>query len=75
MCPSQKCRLQDLNIEGGYSPKFHDWIVDAINDAQQEGQYIMIKEIDLSQSPHIWDSLFNGMWAYGIHLRMEYKDT
>ena len=47
--PSRKNRLQELNIGGGPNfPKFDDWIVDAISDAQQEGQDIMIEEIDLS---------------------------
>ena len=56
------------------SPKFDDWIADAINDAQQQGQNITIEKIDLSQTPHIHASRFNGMWAYGSHLRVEEKD-
>jgi len=39
-----------LNIGGGSFPKFDDWIVDAINDAQQECQDIEIKEIDISKT-------------------------
>ena len=47
--PSRKHRLQQSNIGGGSTfPKFDDWIVDAINDGQKQGQDITIEEIDLS---------------------------
>ena len=73
--PSRKHRLHELNNGGGPNfPKFDDWIVDAINYAQQQGQYIMIDEIDLSRPPHIYSSRFSGMWAYGSHLRVEEND-
>ena len=74
MYPSQKCRLQDLNIGDGFFPKFYCCIVDATSDAQQEGHNITIEEIELSWPPNIIASLFNGMWAYGSHLRVEEKD-
>jgi hypothetical protein len=64
-----------LNIEDGSFQKFDHWIVDAIIDAQQEGQDITIEEIELSQPPHISATYFSGMWAYGSHLRVEEKDT
>ena len=76
MCPSQKCRLQESNIGAGLNfPKFHDWIADAINYAQQQCQDLTIEEMYLSQTPHIYDYHFSGMWAYGSHLRVEEKDT
>jgi hypothetical protein len=74
MCPSRKCTLQDLNIGDSSFPKFNDWIVDAISDVRQEGKDIMIEEIELSQPPNISSTSFSGMWAYGIHLRVEEKD-
>ena len=62
--PSRKNRLQDSNIGGGSTfTKFDDWIVDAINYAQQQGQDLMIEEIDISQPTHIYSSHFSGMWA------------
>ena len=52
--PSRKRRLQESNIGGGPNfPKFDYWISDAINYAQQQGQYLTIEEMDLSQPPHI----------------------
>ena len=75
MHPSRKHRLQHLNIGGGSFPKFDDWIVDEISDAQKEGQEIMTEEIDLSRPPHIWIYHFSGMWAYGSHFRVEERDT
>ena len=45
--PFRKCTLQDLNIGDGSFPKFDDWIVDAISDAQQEGRDVRIEEIEL----------------------------
>ena len=41
--PSRKCTLLDLNIGDGSFQKFDDWIVDAISDAQQEGQDLRIE--------------------------------
>jgi hypothetical protein len=60
MCPSRKCRLQDLNIGGGSFPKFDDWIVDAINDAQQEGQDIMMRKLS-----------FHDLHIYGLVVSVE----
>ena len=40
-----------MNIGDGSFPKFYDWIVGAISDAQQEGHDITIEEIELSRSP------------------------
>jgi len=74
MHPSRKRRHRDLNIGDGSFPKFDDWIVDAISDAQQEGQDITLEEIELSRPPNIIASSFSGMWAYGSHLRVEEKD-
>ena len=65
-----------MNIGGGPNfTKFDDWIVDAINYSQQQGQDLMIEEMDLSRPPHIYDYHFSGMWDYGSHLRVEDKDT
>ena len=61
MDPYRKRRHQDLNIGDGSFPKFDDWIVDAISDAQQEGNDIMIEEIYLSWPPNIIASSFSGM--------------
>ena len=74
MHPSWKRRHEDLNIGDGSFPKFDDWIVDAISDAQQKGQDITIEEIELSWPPNIIVNSFSGMWAYGSHLRVEEKD-
>ena len=75
MHPSRKHTLQDLNLGDHAFPKFDDWIVDAINDARQEGQDMTKEEIQLSQPPSIWAYSFSGMWAYGTHLRVEERDT
>lgn len=74
-----------MSILKAYTPRFkywipffsrmYDWIVDAINDAKQEAQDIVIEEIELSLPPSIWVSSFSGMWAYGIHLRLEESNT
>ena len=60
MCPSRKHTLQDLNIGYRSFPKFDDWIVDAINDARQEGQDMTKEEIELSLPPSISTSSFSG---------------
>ena len=74
--PSRKHRLQESNIGGGWNfPKFDDWIADTINYAQQQGQDLMIEEVDLSRPPHIYAYHFSGMWAYASHLRVEENDT
>ena len=62
--PSRKHRLQESNIGGGLNcPKFDDWIADAINYAQQQGQYLTIEEMDLSRPPYICSSL---QWDVGL---------
>ena len=43
MHPARKHRHQDLNIGDGSFPKFDDWIIDAISNAQQEGRDTMIE--------------------------------
>ena len=73
---SRKRILQESNIGGGLNfPKFDDWIVDAINYVQQQGQDLMIEEMDLSRPPHIYAYRLSGTWTYGSHLRVEEKDT
>jgi hypothetical protein len=61
-------------IGGDSFPKSEEWIANLVNDAKEEGQDITVQESELSQLPHIWDMKFSGMWAYGIHLRVEEKD-
>jgi len=64
MRPSRKHTLQDLNFGDGYFLKFDDWIVDAITDAQKEGRYITIAEIELSRPPNISSTYFR--WDVGL---------